>query len=208
MEVGLIFLITSLISALGSLQLGPVNASVLRLGLEGRVGQSRWLAMGGSFPEFLYAALALWGQHWVEKGQMLGDWLNWLSVPVFLLLGIRMILTKRKTVQLESIKKSNQLPFFQGFILGMLNPQLPLFWLSILIWYRQIFGWSFLEFASQAGFILGTGCGAFGLLFLLSELARIYKEKLLPMLGRFSPDLIFGWFFVLLAVIQTIKQLA
>jgi len=50
-----IFLLTAFISALGSLQLGPVNGSVLRLSLNGRFRDARWLALGGSLPEFLYA---------------------------------------------------------------------------------------------------------------------------------------------------------
>ena len=48
-----IFLLTAFLSALGSLQLGPVKSSVLQHSIKGRFRDARGLALEGALPEFL-----------------------------------------------------------------------------------------------------------------------------------------------------------
>ena len=202
-----IFLLTAFISALGSLQLGPVNGSVLRLSLNGRFRDARWLALGGSLPEFLYAAIAIWGSHWLGQITQAGRYLDWAIVLIFLVMGIRLIRTKPKSIPTEDTKPRSVLPFWQGLGLGLLNPQLPLFWLSILVWYKMSLGLEVDSSISSTAFVLGTGMGAFCLLLGWVEICRRYQNRVLAFSQKHPPEIWIGAFFVVLALIQIIKLL-
>ncbi len=200
-----IFLLTVFLSALGSLQLGPVNGSVLRLSLNGRFRDARWLALGGALPEFLYAGIAIWGSHWLGQITQAGRYLDWALVPIFLFMGIRLIRTKPKSIPTEDTKPRSGLPFWQGLGLGLLNPQLPLFWLSILVWYKMSLGLQVESGISSAAFVLGTGFGAFYLLLGWVEICRRYQNRVLAFSQKHPPEIWIGAFFVVLAVLQIIK---
>ena len=203
----LIFLLTAFLSALGSLQLGPVNGSVLRLSLNGRFRDARWLALGGALPEFLYAGIAIWGSHWLGQIEQAGRYLDWAIIPIFLIMGIRLIRTKPKSIPIEETQSRSGLPFWQGLGLGLLNPQLPLFWLSILVWYKMSLGLEVDNGISSTAFVLGTGIGAFCLLLGWVEICRRYQNRVLAFSQKHPPEIWIGAFFVGLAVLQIIKLL-
>jgi threonine/homoserine/homoserine lactone efflux protein len=207
LQAVLIFLLTCFLSALGSLQLGPVNGSVLRLSLNGRFRDARWLALGGSLPEFLYAGIAVWGSHWLGQITQARRYLDWAIVLIFLVMGIRLIRTKPKSIPTEDTKPRSVLPFWQGLGLGLLNPQLPLFWLSILIWYKMSLGLEVDSSISSTAFVLGTGMGAFCLLLGWVEICRRYQNRVLAFSQKHPPEIWIGAFFVVLALIQIIKHL-
>jgi len=201
----LLFLLTSFISALGSLQLGPVNASVLRLSLNRDYKSARFLALGGSLPEILYAGIAIWGSGFLARWANLQHWLDLALVPIFFFIGMKLILAKKKSIQKEDNPLNPSLPFIKGLSLGLLNPQLPLFWLSILLWYKMNLGLEVVSPLSQVGFLLGTGAGAFALLIALIELCRKYQNKVLEFSIKHPPEIWIGSFFVGLAILQVIK---
>jgi len=202
-----IFLLTAFLSALGSLQLGPVNGSVLRLSLNGRFRDARWLSIGGSLPEFLYAGVAVWGSQWLGQITQAGRYLDWALVPIFLLMGINLIRTQPKPIPTEKAQSHSGIPFWQGLGLGLLNPQLPLFWLSILVWYKMSLGLEADSGISSVAFVLGTSVGAFCLLLGWVEICRRYQNRVLAFSQKHPPEIWIGAFFVVLAVLQIIKLL-
>lgn len=175
------------------------------LSLNGRFRDARWLALGGALPEFLYAAIAIWGSHWLGQITQAGQYLDWAIVVIFLVMGIRLIRTKPQTIPTEEGEKNSALPFWQGLGLGLLNPQLPLFWLSILVWYKMSLGLEVDSSISSAAFVLGTGMGAFCLLLGWVEICRRYQNRVLAFSQKHPPEIWIGAFFVVLAVIQIIK---
>jgi threonine/homoserine/homoserine lactone efflux protein len=205
MEAVLLFFLTSLVSALGSLQLGPVNASVLRRALKGQFSEARWLAFGGSLPELLYAGVAVYGSQWLQKWESFGYWINLALVPLFLGMGLKLIFSKPAVLKDGNPQEKTRRPLWEGLGLGLLNPQLPLFWISILVWYKMNLGITVSGWTSAFSFILGTSFGAFGLLFGLVELCRKYKKRVLVFTTKHPPEIWIGIFFVVLAIVQAVK---
>ena len=202
----LLFFITALISSYGSLQLGPVNGGVLRYCFQGRFKSALWLAVGGSLTEIPFAVLALFGSGWLNRIAGLDLWMNRALVPTFLLLGIRMLITSRKNpVSGEERAPLVRNPILEGIGLASLNPQLPLFWLTILIWMKGSLGLYPESLIRQLAFVLGTAAGAFYLLWLLIRIAMKNRSRLRELSERYNTDRLIAWFFIALALIQAIR---
>ena len=205
----LIFFTTALISSYGSLQLGPVNGGVLRYCFRGEFRKAIWLAFGGSLTEIPYAALAVWGSTCLNKIPWLELWMNYGIIPLFLLLGIRFLRSAQKDLETETgkLQKSRKNPFREGIALAFFNPQLPLFWISILLWMKSGLGIYPDGPLKQAAFVLGTAAGAFLLLWLLVRISVKKRSRLSELSRRYQPEKLIGWFFILMALIQSIRMI-
>ena len=111
---------------LGSMPVaGPIAAIVFSRAVAGRVRTARAVAIGASFPEAFYAALAFWG-----FGELLlrNAWLQTVSNVIAALilgaLGIFFLLYKHSDVQLSEAKGSARKGFALGFTIAALNPAL------------------------------------------------------------------------------------
>jgi threonine/homoserine/homoserine lactone efflux protein len=204
----LLFFITALISSYGSLQLGPVNGGVLRYCFRGEFRRAIWLALGGSLTEIPYASVAVWGSSWLNKMQGLESWINYAIIPLFLLLGIRFLLSAKKELAITETglpEKSRKNPFREGIALAMFNPQLPLFWISILLWMKSGLGIYPDGLLKQAAFVLGTAAGAFYLLWLIIRISIKKRSRLSELSRRYQPEKLLGWFFILMALVQLVR---
>ncbi|WP_238804036.1 LysE family translocator [Emticicia aquatica] len=200
----MIFLLVALISFAGSLQIGAVNLAVVQTTLNRNLSAGILVAIGGSIPEFIYSFLALKGLFFLQNNQLIINVLNWLIIPVFLLMGL-MNLFQNETKIVDTNKASviKNIDFIKGLSLGMLNPQLLPFWFFILVYLSKYFVINSLS--EKYAFILGTGIGAFALLFLFAYLSHYYNERIKKLLRCYSVNRIMGYFFISLAVIQAIK---
>jgi threonine/homoserine/homoserine lactone efflux protein len=196
-----IFCLVALISFAGSIQLGGVNLAVIETTLNRNFSAGILVAIGGCIPEFIYSFLALNGLHFIENNKQLLDFLNLLIIPVFLLMGILNLTKKQKTVVVNSNHKN--LDFMKGFSLGMLNPQLLPFWFFILVFLGKYFTIS--RLSSKLAFVLGTGTGAFILLFSFAYLAQRYHSRITKMFQNYPINRVMGYLFISLAVIQVVK---
>ena len=205
----LLFFVTALISSYGSLQLGPVNGGVLRYCFRGEFRSAMWLALGGSLTELPYASMAVWGSSWLNKFRGLESWINYALIPLFLLLGIRFLLSAKKDLDVETglPVKSRKNPFREGIALAMFNPQLPLFWISILLWMKSGLGIYPDGLLKQAAFVLGTAGGAFFLLWLMVQISIKKRSRMTELSRRYQPEKLIGWFFILLALVQGLRML-
>lgn len=202
-----LFFVTALISSYGSIQLGPVNGGVLKYCFRGEFRSAIWLAFGGSLTEIPYASVAVWGSSWLNKIRGLELWINYGIIPLFLLLGIRYLLSAKKELKMENgpplrFRKS---PFREGVALAIFNPQLPLFWISILLWMKSGLGIYPDGLLKQAAFVLGTAAGAFYLLWLMIRISIKKRSRLSELSRRFQPEKLLGWFFILMAVLQGVR---
>lgn len=174
MEAFYILLIAIVASIIGSLQAGVVNTAVLAHTVQRGTAAGRRMALGGSIPEFIYAAIAFQSATWL---------LEWLGLDanevamlvgsVLICIGLYFLFLFKPVFELEkaNVKASG---VRKGLLLGMLNPQLLLFWCGIRL--------SLASFGFTAGGwldLLAFSFGAFiGALILLLQLVRIGRKAL------------------------------
>ncbi len=200
-----ILLATAGISFVGSLQLGPVNLTVIQTVLQRRLTAGLLVALGGCLPELIYAAAAVWAGMWLEQHPYLWRILEWVSVPIFILIGVillRMPKRQEGSIKAGTTKKSYLL---KGFTLAVLNPQLFPYWLVILV---QFQGYKQLNVQlpiEQLAFVTGAALGALGLLFGVAYLTSRYRDKLLEKLGKINLNQALGWVFLGIAFVQIVK---
>ena len=174
MDALLIFFITAVASIIGSLQAGIVNTAVLAHTVKRGPQAGRRMALGGSIPEFIYAALAFHFASWLLE--VLGLDARGVALVVggvLIALGLYFLLLFKPVFDLErvNVKASG---VRKGILLGMLNPQLIIFWSGVRLALGPLgfdhFGW--LE-------MIAFGLGAFtGALLLLLQLVRLGQRAL------------------------------
>lgn len=202
-SIVLIFLLTTLISFAGSLQVGPVNWFVMETGIRQNKTAAILVAAGGSIPEFIYSLLAI--TIGISLQQTPGFFLafKWITIALLILLSVYYFFKKiAQNAQPEISKKGS---FVKGFTLGLLNPQLLPFWLVVYTSFFTSTGLSITSFPQQLAFILGTGIGAFGLHLCLIYLVQANRQRLekwmvFPYFNQFLSA-----FFLLLAVLQIVS---
>lgn len=202
-----IFFFTSAISFAGSVQLGPVNLAVMKTVLEGRSRAALWIGAGVCVPEFLYAFFALFASAWLLERPTLLHILEWGVVPLLVGMGLFNIL-KKKNAEKEPEKAAEKAADFgRGFLISLLNPQLLPFWLMILV---MLNGYEFFRISTlpdRLAFVAGTGFGEFVLIALVVWLTGKFRNYLLEKLKRWNLNKVFGWLFIVLALLQSVKLL-
>lgn len=204
MNEAFVFLLTTLISFWGSLQLGPVNVCVIQTAITRSRNQALMIAIGGSIPELFYASLAVWGANVIDRYPFFLEVFGWLVVLMLLGLGIYYFIKKTTVTQPVSSRGSG---FAKGLLLASFNPQLLPFWLGVLVFLKN-----YIDFESGSlvspyfAFVLGTAFGAFLLLSLFIKLAIRYRDKLMKILGH-KLDKVVGSLFILLALIELVRRL-
>lgn len=173
MEALLALLVATVASFIGSLQAGLVNTAVLATALRHGPALAKRTALGGALPELLYAAIAF-----VAADQVLAFTAGLGITPghvtglVLVVVGVYVGLFMRP-FHLER-QPSRRGGFGLGLLLGLMNPQLALFWCGVRLGMEalglKLHGW-----ATLAGFSLGAFLGAMGLLLLLIRLAALMQ---------------------------------
>jgi threonine/homoserine/homoserine lactone efflux protein len=202
-----LFLITAGISFLGSVQLGPVNATVLQTTLNKSLRAGLWVAFGGALPELFYATLAIGWSEILQTNNVLFEYLQLAVVPIFVVIGVLTIVNQYKSSKQKKqpINLSDKAPFLTGLTLGSLNPQLLPFWLTVLIYLNSYFVIDSL--GSQVAFISGTAAGAFGILSIFAFATFRFRERLLRFFNRIPIGYVVGSIFIILSVFQLFKIL-
>ena len=202
----LVFITTTLVSFVGSLQLGPANLAVIHSSLtEGRRASWR-TAAGGAIPELLYAGLAAYT---FDRYQGVLEWQysSWIVNIVLLLVGVFWIVQKNEPAESDlGSRGSHRAALARGLVAGLLNPQLYPFWVLILAGYRN-YPLLLVQTPSQsAGFVLGAAAGAFGLLGLVAYLTDRYRGNIVQKLAGWPVQRILGGLLVILALIGFARQ--
>src|SRR5688500_17557965 len=91
-----------LISFLGQLPLGNMNLTATQLSVQEGNKQAWLYGAGIALVEVIYLRLSLVGMDWVRKNETLFVILGWLTVALFLILGIAMLIAARKEQKKES----------------------------------------------------------------------------------------------------------
>lgn len=177
MDAVLVFAMAAVASFIGSLQAGLVNTAVLAATLRRGPASGMRTAWGGCIPEFLYAAIAYVAADsvlaWTEG---FGGTVDRVAGGVMIVLGIYFLFLLRPFPAEQQLNEKRT-GFLNGLLLGLMNPQLLLFWCGVRL---MLDGMSVDAHGVPAmiAFGLGAFAGAMALLMLLVRLGRRMQEKL------------------------------
>ncbi|MCU0439224.1 MAG: LysE family transporter [Raineya sp.] len=203
----MILLFSIIASFIGSLQLGPVNLSVIDTAIHQNRKNAFWVAVGGSLPEFIYCFLAVFAGSFLINNPFLFKILKAVIASILIILAFFYFFKKNKKTNILDAKtntsKTNLLKnFSKGFSLGILNPQLMPFWLSVQVLFNS---YSFLVIDEKIDyffFILGAGMGAFLLLISIAFTITRYKDLIMRFLSNNLYNRILGILFLLIGLQQ------
>jgi threonine/homoserine/homoserine lactone efflux protein len=158
-----IFFIAALISFLGQLPLGNMSITSTQIGIQEGFKKAWMFAIGVAIVEMLYLRFALTGMDWVVKHRSWFVALGWVTVALFLLLGILSFVSARKQAsEKKSVILDNTLHrFLLGLVMSALNPiQIP-FW---FLWTSTMIQTKMLPITPEAYniFTAGAGLGTIG----------------------------------------------
>jgi threonine/homoserine/homoserine lactone efflux protein len=206
----IIFLLTAIISFIGSVQLGPVNITVIRTSVQKHYTSAVFIGLGGALPELIYSAIALKGSEFLAQYPFIINTMLLICIPVFILVGIYLIYNNSK------IKFNNQhdlqapksilKSIAVGLGIGLLNPMLLPFWIVVLSTYHQYELMVIPSYLNNIAFIIGTAMGAFLLQYLLVHFLKKFNEKFENKLRKYA-NLVTAWMFILLGIFQLISFL-
>lgn len=200
MEVLFYFFIATLISYIASLQVGPVNLRVIQCTIQHNKKYAFMVGLGGSMPEILYCGTAFYITSIIQPEKFEGNWLGYITLPVFLFLAI-INFTKKEKKRAQSTQPSHHhKAFTEGFLLAMLNPQLITFWLMVITFFRTK-GWLIHQgITGQVFFVLGSAVGALLLQVSFIAFAERNKQWIEKKAGAHFNKIIGGLFLVLALV--------
>lgn len=127
-----LFFVGMLISFLGQLPLGNMNIAATQLHVQEGLKNAWKFGIGIALVEVIYLRIALTGMDWVLQNSLLFEILGWVTVLVFLLLGILGLIAARKQPKdKKSLMLNNKLDrFLLGISISAINPvQIP-FWFT------------------------------------------------------------------------------
>ena len=155
-----VFFSAMLISFLGQLPFGNMNLTATQLAVQEGYGNAWKYSIGIVLIEMIYLRLALTAMDWVVKQNTVFMILSWLTVVVFLGLGIlSLVMARRQTKEKKGLLLNNTLNrFLLGVSVSAINPaQIP-FW---FIWSTYLIDNKVLQ-TSATHFNLFTGGAAVG----------------------------------------------
>lgn len=195
-----------LISFLGQIPLGNMNITSTQLSVQEGFKQAWKFGLGIALVEVIYLRLALTGMDWIVQHPMLFLVMGWLTVVLFLTLGIISFITAK--IEKENKKglllQSNINRFVLGLSMSAVNPaQIP-FW---FIWSTYLIEHKWLEPVEWQYnvFTLGAGLGT-----LVGEALYIHGGKWLVQKLKASNrflNMLMGFVFIITALIQLYKMI-
>jgi threonine/homoserine/homoserine lactone efflux protein len=136
-EIIKVFFVGSLISFLGQLPLGNMNLTATQLGVQENFRSAWKYGLGIVIVELIYLRLALTGMDWVVEHKVLFTIMGWITVIVFVGLGVlAFVMARKQTRAKKGLLLNNKMNrFLLGVVVSGLNPaQIP-FW---FLWSTQL----------------------------------------------------------------------
>jgi len=156
-----IFFTGLLISFLGTLPFGTLNAAVLQISAGEGTWPAIYFSLGVLLVEMAYVRVSLVAMDWVRKRKQFFRWLEWVSILIVVILAISSFVAAVRHAEVKNLILGSSLPkFILGMAMSAVNPvQIP-FW----------FGWSTVLFTKKIllpqnnhyhFYIAGIGFGTF-----------------------------------------------
>jgi threonine/homoserine/homoserine lactone efflux protein len=125
-----VFFTGMFISFLGSLPLGSLNVSAMQVAITENIKNAAQFSLGVTLVEIMYVRLSLQGINWIIANQLLFTVLEWMTVLLFIVMGISSFRAASKNDgSKKNILLNNRMNrFWLGFTMSAINPvQIP-FW--------------------------------------------------------------------------------
>jgi threonine/homoserine/homoserine lactone efflux protein len=155
-----IFFLGWLLSFLGQLPIGTMSITATQISVQENYGQAWKYSLGVAIIEIIYLRTVLSGVGWTMQHQLFFIILGWVTVAVFLVLGILSFLAATGTQHdKKALLLDNRIGrFWLGLSMSMLNPAQVPFW---FIWTSYFMDIKLLHpgFAEFNLFTLGAGTG-------------------------------------------------
>ena len=132
-----VFFVGSLISFLGQLPLGNMNLTATQLSVQENYKNAWKYGLGIVLVEMIYLRLALSGMDWVVEHKVLFTIMGWVTVIVFIVLGVlAFVMAQKQTSAKKGLLLNNKMNrFLLGVVVSGINPaQIP-FW---FLWSTQL----------------------------------------------------------------------
>ncbi len=132
-----VLMIGFIISFLGQLPLGNMNLTATQLSVQENLRNAWKYGLGIVIVEIIYLRLALTGMDWVVEHEQLFTIMGWLTVIVFVVLGVlAFIMARKQTAAKKGLLLNNNMNrFLLGVVVSGINPaQIP-FW---FLWSTQL----------------------------------------------------------------------
>ncbi len=160
MDYTIAFFVGALVSFLGQLPLGNMALTATQIGVQESFRNAWKFAVGVAIVEMAYLRLSLTGVNWIMQHEFIFIILGWLTVVVFLLLGIlSFIAAAKQSADKKAILLNNKINrFVLGTSMSAINPvQIP-FW---FLWSTYLLNNKVLhpEITEYNLFTLGAGIG-------------------------------------------------
>jgi threonine/homoserine/homoserine lactone efflux protein len=195
-----------LVSFLGQLPLGNMSFTATQVGLQESISKAWQFAFGVALVEMVYLRFALTGMDWVVQHRMVYLGLGWLTVVLFLVLGIMAILSaKKQQTESKALVLNNKLNrFVLGLTMSALNPvQIPFWvlWTSLLIQTKRLAVCS-IDFNL---FTIGAGTGTIAGLAVYIHGGKWLVQKIKA--SNRSLNIAMGIIFLLTALLQLYRMI-
>src|SRR4026208_105518 len=156
-----VFFIGFPISFLGQLPLGNMNLTATQLSVQENLKNAWKYGLGIVLVEIIYLRLALTGMDWVVEHKQLFTIMGWITVVMFIALGVMaFVMARKQKGEKKGLLLNNKMDrFLLGVIVSGINPaQIP-FW---FLWSTQLINSKVLEpTTSQFNlFTVGAGLGS------------------------------------------------
>jgi len=154
-----IFLWGALISFLGSLPLGVLNATATQLSVEKGFYTALVFAIGATIIELLYVYITLLAMDWISKKIKLFRLFEWFTIILILALSYNSLSAAINMEGISSIVPAESKgAFFSGMLLSALNPLHIIFWLG---WNTVLIEKTILQKSkgNYSIYTIGTGLG-------------------------------------------------
>ena len=136
-EIIKVFFVGALISFLGQLPLGNMNLTATQLSVQENYRNAWKYGLGIVLVELLYLRFALTGMDWVVEHKVIFTIMGWITVIVFVGLGVlAFVMARKQTTEKKGLLLNNKMNrFLLGIVVSGLNPaQIP-FW---FLWITQL----------------------------------------------------------------------
>ncbi|MEM1322643.1 MAG: LysE family transporter [Bacteroidota bacterium] len=194
------------LSFIGSLPIGMINMTVAETTIRKGMKAGLIIALGASLVELLQALVAIKFSSIFTSNPDIGQFIQWIAVPILLGLGLYYLTRKEKPQQQspETPEKAAKLPqFSKGLFISALNVLAIPYWIFYGSYLRAE-GWLMTN-SSLLIFATGVMLGTFVLLWLYARLSLAIVSKV-QRIAHFTNQFI-GIIMLLFGIFQLIRVL-
>lgn len=200
-----VFIISFVVSYLGSIPPGTINISAMQMSILGYKRGALFFAIGATITEFVYAGITVKFQLFLSERPIITENFQLITGIAMLALGIVNLTAKSDSNKFSTTEEfKGRSGFKKGVVLGFLNPLTVPFWLAVTA-YLQGNKWISLEGSLFWVYLVGISAGTLALLVSIRQIGArfikiasnqflVYKIPGITFIGLGIYNLI-GWFF-------------